>query len=79
MLSSTYTSNLVGLIPRTTRTLFLPILNSTCTSVPPLFTEFTNCPFDILRNGLLNNPKHNASNVNKVIDKYGKSTLEEFF
>ena len=23
--------------------------------------------------------KHNASNVNKVIDKYGKSTLEEFF
>jgi len=40
-----------------------PISNSTSTTQPPLFMEFTSSGLLIWRNGLPNNPKHKASRI----------------
>src|SRR5210317_2675687 len=63
MLSFTYTSNLLGLMPRITFTFLPPTINSTSTIEELPLTELTSCDFEMLRNGLLNRPKQSASRM----------------
>ena len=63
MFPSNQTSNAFGLILRTILNLLLPTLNSTSTTVPFPLIEFISWFFDILRCGLPNNAKDNASNI----------------
>ena len=62
-LSLRYNSNRPGFIPRITLYSTDPILNSISTLVSLSLILLTNCDLVTLRNGLLNNPKHKASNI----------------
>ena len=65
-----YISKTLGLIPRITLKLFVPILKSTSTRHPLILTEFNNCGLLQPRKGLPNNPKHNASRMVDLPDPF---------
>src|SRR5210317_56900 len=50
-------------MPRHTFTSLPPTINSTSTIDEPPLTEFTSCPLEILRKGLLKRPKQSASRI----------------
>ena len=60
---SQYISKILGLIPRIIFHSFVPILNSTSTTVSLSLIELTNCDLLITRKGFPKSEKHNASSI----------------